>query len=133
MSCRCRETLQCLHDQRRQACTSGAAGGIWGLEPFHQGHYSIGILVAIAFAKLVAISITVLAGFRGGFIFPIFLAGTALGRGLAQVKGFFTCHLLSTSAACRLDRRAQLPAFRSICGSASAAHPICTKIFRAKM
>lgn len=28
------------------------------------------ILVAVAFAKLVAISITVLAGFRGGFIFP---------------------------------------------------------------
>ena len=25
------------------------------------------------------------AGFRGGFIFPIFLAGTALGRALAQV------------------------------------------------
>lgn len=61
-------------------------GGIWGLEQWHQGHYSIAMLICIAFAKLVAISITVLAGFRGGFIFPIFLAGTALGRGLAQAS-----------------------------------------------
>ena len=30
--------------------------------------------------KLLAISITVLSGFRGGFIFPLFLVGTSLGQ-----------------------------------------------------
>ena len=39
----------------------------------------------IAASKLVAISITVLAGFRGGFIFPLFFVGTSLG---AMVAGF---------------------------------------------
>ena len=34
----------------------------------------------IAVVKLVAISITVLSGFRGGFIFPLFLVGTSLGQ-----------------------------------------------------
>ena len=35
------------------------AGGIWGLQPFYQGHYPTAILVAIAFSKLLSISITV--------------------------------------------------------------------------
>lgn len=34
----------------------------------------------IAVVKLIAISITVLSGFRGGFIFPLFLVGTCLGE-----------------------------------------------------
>ena len=40
-------------------------------------------LVAIGLAKLVAITITVLAGYRGGFIFPFMFAGLALGTRLA--------------------------------------------------
>lgn len=62
-------------------------GGIWGMDPWQQGHFSTMLLFAVAGAKLVAISVTVLSGFRGGFIFPIFLAGTALGRGLSQIPG----------------------------------------------
>ena len=34
----------------------------------------------IAVCKLFAISITVLSGFRGGFIFPLFLVGACLGQ-----------------------------------------------------
>ena len=37
----------------------------------------------IAMTKLLAISITVLSGFRGGFIFPLFLVGTSLGQMVA--------------------------------------------------
>jgi len=37
----------------------------------------------IAATKLLAISITVLSGFRGGFIFPLFLVGTSLGGAVA--------------------------------------------------
>ena len=36
----------------------------------------------VGFAKIVAISFTVAAGFRGGFIFPLFAAGAAFGKGL---------------------------------------------------
>lgn len=44
----------------------------------YAGWYAI-----IAFAKLLAISITVSSGFRGGFIFPLFLVGTSLGQMVA--------------------------------------------------
>lgn len=37
----------------------------------------------IGFAKLLTICLTVLSGFRGGFIFPLFFAGTAFGKGFA--------------------------------------------------
>jgi H+/Cl- antiporter ClcA len=36
-------------------------------------------------AKMIAISFTVAAGFRGGFIFPFFAAGAAFGKGLTHV------------------------------------------------
>uniref|UniRef100_A0A7S4R3D3 Chloride channel protein n=1 Tax=Ditylum brightwellii TaxID=49249 RepID=A0A7S4R3D3_9STRA len=39
----------------------------------------------VGFAKLVAISFTVAGGYRGGFIFPFFAAGAALGRALQAV------------------------------------------------
>jgi len=50
------------------------------------GAYSLSdpsVLFAIGLAKLLAISITVLAGYRGGFIFPFMFAGHAIGSGLA--------------------------------------------------
>lgn len=37
----------------------------------------------IGLAKLLTICLTVLSGFRGGFIFPLFFAGTAFGKGFA--------------------------------------------------
>lgn len=39
-----------------------------------------GWYAVIAVVKLLAISITVLSGFRGGFIFPLFFVGTSLGE-----------------------------------------------------
>jgi len=50
------------------------------------GPYSLSnpaILIAIGLAKLVAISVTVLAGYRGGFIFPFMFAGHSIGTGLS--------------------------------------------------
>ena len=57
-------------------------GGVWGLAPFMQGRYTAWVYLAIGLVKLVAVSITLLAGFRGGFIFPLFAIGTALGTAL---------------------------------------------------
>lgn len=45
------------------------------------------VLFAIGIAKLVAISITVLAGYRGGFIFPFMFAGHTIGTGLSIASG----------------------------------------------
>lgn len=50
------------------------------------GEYSLSdpiYLFAIGIAKLVAISVTVLAGYRGGFIFPFMFAGHSIGTGLS--------------------------------------------------
>ena len=50
------------------------------------GAYSLSdptYLILIGIFKLVAISVTVLAGYRGGFIFPFMFAGHAIGTGLA--------------------------------------------------
>jgi H+/Cl- antiporter ClcA len=46
---------------------------------------SFGTCLVVAFAKLVAISFTVAGGYRGGFIFPFFATGAALGRALCFV------------------------------------------------
>ena len=62
-------------------------GGVWGLEPFQQGHYTPVLLLVIAVVKLITVSVTVLSGFRGGFIFPLFLAGTSLGLAITHVPG----------------------------------------------
>jgi len=39
----------------------------------------------IGFLKMLAISFTVAAGYRGGFIFPFFAAGAAFGKGLTYL------------------------------------------------
>ena len=43
------------------------------------------VLFAIGIFKLLAISFTVLAGYRGGFIFPFMFAGHSIGTGLSLV------------------------------------------------
>lgn len=60
-------------------------GGFWGLDAFMQGNYTMGIWFAIGFAKMVAVAITGVSGLRGGFIFPLMLAGACIGRGLAAI------------------------------------------------
>ena len=40
------------------------------------------VLVSIGLLKLIAISITVLSGYRGGFIFPFMFAGHSIGMGM---------------------------------------------------
>ncbi|CAD7697947.1 unnamed protein product, partial [Ostreobium quekettii] len=62
-------------------------GGFYGTEKFLNGHYTLWSWLLVAFFKLLAISITVLSGFRGGFIFPLFYAGASLGHGLADIPG----------------------------------------------
>ena len=67
------------------------------------GEYSLAdpkILVAIGLAKLVAISITVLAGYRGGFIFPFMFAGHSVGTGIAlYMQTLVTAHISPAAAA----------------------------------
>lgn len=62
-------------------------GGVWGLEPFRQDQYTPVLLLVIAMVKLITVSVTVLSGFRGGFIFPLFLAGTSLGLAVTHIPG----------------------------------------------
>ncbi len=52
--------------------------------------FGIAILLAIALAKMLAISCTLHSGFRGGFIFPLFYIGAAVG--LAVSLGFPQIH-----------------------------------------
>ena len=62
-------------------------GGVWGLEPFQQNDYTPQLLLVIAVVKLVTVSVTVCSGFRGGFIFPLFMAGTSLGLAITHIPG----------------------------------------------
>ncbi|MEP0796296.1 chloride channel protein [Trichocoleus sp. DQ-A3] len=45
--------------------------------------FSIAFLLTLAIAKMVAISITVTGGWRGGFIIPIFFTGACIGKAIA--------------------------------------------------
>lgn len=49
------------------------------------GHFSLTILFAILFFKIIAISITVTSGWRGGFIIPLFFVGATLGLIIHQL------------------------------------------------
>ena len=62
-------------------------GGVWGLAPFMQGEWGAGLYALIGVTKLFCISVTLLAGFRGGFIFPLFSTGAALGTAMRLVIG----------------------------------------------
>ena len=68
------------------------------------GEYSLSsptVLFAIGIAKLVAISITVLAGYRGGFIFPFMFAGHSIGMGIAlALQGTFAISPAAAALSC---------------------------------
>ncbi|CAM9694292.1 unnamed protein product [Discosporangium mesarthrocarpum] len=55
-------------------------GFFYGLAPYEWE--SPPMYLAVGFFKLVAISVTIHAGFRGGFIFPLFFVGCAFGRSI---------------------------------------------------
>lgn len=46
--------------------------------------YSIGILLSVAFFKLITLSLCVRGGFRGGVIFPLFFVGACVGMAVHQ-------------------------------------------------
>jgi len=48
-------------------------------------HYGAAGLFGVAFLKLLSICITILAGYRGGFIFPLMNAGIGIGVGVSMV------------------------------------------------
>jgi hypothetical protein len=48
---------------------------------------SVGTALVVGVTKLVAISFTVCGGYRGGYIFPAFAAGAALGRAIYMLCG----------------------------------------------
>lgn len=51
------------------------------------GAAAVGLLLLLALGKAVAIGLTLHSGFRGGFIFPLFFIGAAVGAALAAVTG----------------------------------------------
>lgn len=52
------------------------------IEAVVEGSFSLGFLLSLALAKLLAISITVTGGWRGGIIIPLFFTGACLGKAL---------------------------------------------------
>ena len=55
------------------------------LEAVLDGSFPVLFLLALAFAKMVTISLTVTGGWRGGFIIPIFFTGACLGKAIAAL------------------------------------------------
>lgn len=53
------------------------------LETVIEGNFSISFLIILAIAKLLAISITVTGGWRGGIIIPLFFTGACLGEAIS--------------------------------------------------
>lgn len=62
------------------------------------GNFSITVLLAILACKIMAISITVTSGWRGGFIIPLFFVGTTLGLIIHQL--FPTINLTLAIVSC---------------------------------
>jgi len=69
----------------------GVLGAISLVDPAH--------LLGIGIAKLVAISITVLAGYRGGFIFPFMFAGHSIGTACFYFLAGYGIHTSQAAAA----------------------------------
>ena len=61
------------------------------------------VLFAIGIFKLLAISFTVLAGYRGGFIFPFMFAGHSIGTGLSLVFPFMSQGAAALGCACAIN------------------------------
>ncbi|HEY9613775.1 chloride channel protein [Allocoleopsis sp.] len=55
------------------------------LEAVLDGSFPVLVLLGLAFAKMMTISITVTGGWRGGFIIPIFFTGACLGKAIAAL------------------------------------------------
>lgn len=53
----------------------------------HDAPTVVGLLLLLAVAKMLAIAMTMHAGFRGGFIFPLFFVGGAVGVAIASASG----------------------------------------------
>ena len=68
------------------------------LEELLKEDFTIQFLCALLLCKLVAIAITVTSGWRGGFIIPLFFAGTALG--LIIFKAFPDQNLTLVTVCC---------------------------------
>jgi len=69
------QTLFFSEDQIHDVIESGASLGV-------------AMLLAISFAKMFAISITLHSGFLGGFIFPLFFIGANVGLAVSMALGF---------------------------------------------
>ncbi|HEY9763321.1 MAG TPA: chloride channel protein [Trichocoleus sp.] len=75
------------------------------IESIVDGNFSLNVLLALALAKLLAISITVTGGWRGGIIIPLFFAGACLGKALVIASPgssetlAMTCVMASLNAA----------------------------------
>ena len=61
-----------------------AAAGLAAIGALGKYQLTPRMLILVGCAKLVAIGVTVLAGYRGGFIFPFMVAGVAIGCGFAR-------------------------------------------------
>ena len=82
--------------------TTGVLGAYDLADPATGPYY----LIAIGLAKLLAISITVLAGYRGGFIFPFMFAGHSLGMGFQILLApyiFLSPASVALSMACAIN------------------------------
>lgn len=53
------------------------------IESIIEGRFSANFLILLAIAKMLAISITVTGGWRGGIIIPLFFTGACLGKALS--------------------------------------------------
>lgn len=62
------------------------------------GKFSLTLLFAILIAKIIAISITVTSGWRGGFIIPLYFVGATLGLIIHQI--FPTVNLMLAIVSC---------------------------------
>jgi H+/Cl- antiporter ClcA len=50
----------------------------------HGWKMAVGLLLFVAFCKMVAVGVTLHTGFRGGFIFPLFFIGAAIGLAITM-------------------------------------------------
>ncbi len=53
------------------------------LETVIEGNFSLSFLLVLAIAKMLAITVTVAGGWRGGIIIPLFFTGACLGKAIA--------------------------------------------------
>ncbi|CAM9861958.1 unnamed protein product [Phaeothamnion confervicola] len=108
-------------------------GGVWRPAPEPLEWDSGPMFLLVGLVKLLAISVTVHAGFRGGFIFPLFFAGASLGRAVTRlpvVGASFSPTLACMSLAAGLNVSVTRTPFAStliltgLCGVPDVAAPV---------